>query len=254
MNYLYVFKIEVMKYLVSLGYLLMVVVNYLANSLPINGLNTGQISANFNNLFTPASFAFSIWGVIYILLLIIVIKLFTTKNDSLLKAIGPVFIANMVLNSGWIFAWHYQLVFLSALITLGLLVTLIIINLRISGAGFRLTTIAFGIYLGWILVATIANFTVLFVSIDWNGWGISPQAWTVIMILAGFAIGIFAKYKLANPFILLPVAWAFLWIAVRRINDVQVIAIIAIIAMMVLLSYFVFYIVRQKGLLPTGKN
>jgi len=46
-----------------------IAVNALANILPINGYNTGQISAFYPNAFVPAGFTFSIWGVIYLLLL-----------------------------------------------------------------------------------------------------------------------------------------------------------------------------------------
>ena len=42
------------------------IVNTLANALPINGLNTGQISDRFNVYFVPAGYVFSIWGVIYL--------------------------------------------------------------------------------------------------------------------------------------------------------------------------------------------
>jgi hypothetical protein len=41
----------------------------MATSLPINGIATGDISDQFPVLFTPAGYVFSIWGVIYLLLL-----------------------------------------------------------------------------------------------------------------------------------------------------------------------------------------
>jgi hypothetical protein len=46
---------------------LVLTVNALANILPINGLTTGEVSDSYINLFTPAGFTFSIWGLIYTL-------------------------------------------------------------------------------------------------------------------------------------------------------------------------------------------
>jgi len=43
-----------------------IVINVLANALPINGQNTGAISDRFQVYFVPAGYVFSIWGIIYI--------------------------------------------------------------------------------------------------------------------------------------------------------------------------------------------
>lgn len=59
------------KITVAVTYLIMVIVNALANILPINGIDTGAISDSYPNLFAPAGLTFSIWGVIYLLLLAI---------------------------------------------------------------------------------------------------------------------------------------------------------------------------------------
>ena len=53
--------------------LLTIFVNFLANYLPINGLNSGEVSDFYQNPFTPAGFTFSIWGLIYTLLIIFII-------------------------------------------------------------------------------------------------------------------------------------------------------------------------------------
>ncbi len=43
-----------------------ITINILANALPINGMNTGQVSDSFSVYFVPAGYVFSIWGIIYI--------------------------------------------------------------------------------------------------------------------------------------------------------------------------------------------
>jgi len=53
----------------GLGFLAVIAANAAANALPINGYNTGQLSDFYPNYFVPAGYAFSIWGVIYLLAL-----------------------------------------------------------------------------------------------------------------------------------------------------------------------------------------
>jgi len=54
------------QYVNLLAALLALIVNILSNALPLNGLNTGQISDRFQVYFVPAGYVFSIWGIIYI--------------------------------------------------------------------------------------------------------------------------------------------------------------------------------------------
>ena len=89
-------------------YSLVIFINYLANALPIGGLTTGQVSDLLDNLFTPAGFTFSIWGVIYLGLLIFLISsIFTSNNQKpFLNKILNLFSITCILNISWIFAWH----------------------------------------------------------------------------------------------------------------------------------------------------
>jgi hypothetical protein len=107
------------------AYVVMVAVNYLAVALPLAGRDTGAISDSYPNLFAPAGYAFSIWGLIYILLLIYVVYQFFYKNNALTLKINKIFIINAFLNAAWLFAWHYDIIWLSVIIMLGLLLTLI---------------------------------------------------------------------------------------------------------------------------------
>jgi magnesium-transporting ATPase (P-type) len=84
---------------------------------------------------------------------------------------------------------------------LGLLVTLIYINISIRELPFGIIKASFGIYLGWICIATIANVTTLLVNAGWNGFNISQEVWTIIMILTGTVIIAITIYRLRNPFV-----------------------------------------------------
>ena len=203
----------------------MVVMNYLANALPIGGKTTGQISAEYPNLFVPAGITFSIWGVIYLLLAVYsVLQFFPGRIRDVPEAAGWLFSVSCLLNGMWILAWHYERLPLSVIIMTGLLVSLILINFLIRNIPFGITKAAFGIYLGWICIATIANITALLISINWNGLWISGEIWTLIMITAGALIVIPSLVKLNNPFIGLAAIWAFSGIVIRQHADYRLIA------------------------------
>lgn len=176
------------------AYVVMVGVNFLAVSLPLAGRDTGAISDSYPNLFAPAGYAFSIWGLIYTLLGIYVIYQLTRKDDALLARVNRVFIINGFLNAAWLFAWHYDVIWLSVIIMLAMLVTLIKLAdiLRLGAKTVKdrwLVRLPFSIYFGWITVATIANITVLLVSLGWNGFGFSEVFWTVAVLIVGTIIG-----------------------------------------------------------------
>lgn len=161
------------KYLNLFLFAGMIIMNYLANALPLNNVTTGQLSDSYPNLFVPAGITFSIWGVIYLLLAIFCVIQFTGANQVVISKIGLLFAATCILNGLWIVAWHYRLVGLSLLIMTAFLISLIIINILIKGLTFSFVKAAFGVYLGWICIATIANVTTLLVSIGWSGFGIT---------------------------------------------------------------------------------
>jgi len=221
------------KYLNLILFAGMIVMNYLANALPLNNKTTGQLSDALPNLFVPAGITFSIWGVIYLLLAGYCVVQFTGKTQVVIGSIGWLFALSCLLNALWIVTWHYQRLPLSLLVMAGLLVTLIYINMQIRDLPFGIIKASFGIYLGWICIATIANVTALLVSLNWNGFGLSEVVWTIILISIGALIVIITLYRLQNPFIGLSVIWAFLGIFLKRQDDYRSIAITAIVTLVV---------------------
>lgn len=201
----------------------MITANALANILPINGYNTGEVSAMFPNLFVPAGFTFSIWSVIYLLLLIYVLVSANIlwKGDDKdplyvhVKAIAPLFLVTCVLNAAWIFAWHYLQVMLSLIIMLWFLRTLIGIYQKmqlhrsvITGVYTYSLYIPFVVYLSWICVATLANSTALLVRIEWDGFGIAAWIWSCAMIVIAFLLTAFFAYIRGELAFALVTAWA----------------------------------------------
>lgn len=215
-----------LKVLAGAVYVSMVVVNFMANSLPINNRSTGQISDDYPNLFVPAGLTFSIWGIIYLLLGGYVVYQFTKqakKQDELLVKINPLFILTSLANISWIFAWHYDYVGISVII----MATLLLLLIRVANiltterfTGFKKLFIwaPFSVYFGWTTVATIANVTVFLVSVGWNRFGILDYVWTSIILLVGTIIGILRMNKDKNFAYGLVIIWAYLGILLKHLS------------------------------------
>lgn len=215
------------KILSTLTFIATLVTNFFANSLPINNRTTGDISDSYPNLFAPAGPAFSIWGLIYLLLGIYVIYQFANKNqktETLLKKINPPFIATSIVNISWILAWHYDYIGVSLLLMATLLILLIkIADILRTGVFTPIEKLCiwtpFSVYFGWITVASIANFVVFLVNIGWNGLGISEVIWTNLILLVGTSIGIIRMFKDSNIAYGMVLFWAYFWILFRHMSD-----------------------------------
>jgi hypothetical protein len=203
--------------LLILSFLFMLLMNGLANGLPLNGKTTGQLSALYPNLFVPAGFTFSIWGLIYTLLLAYVLYTIYLFFKGKKFEISYLVICNFLLNGLWIVFWHYELVFVSLVIMISLLAVLVLYNLELKNKNkVLLEKLAFGVYLGWICVAIVANTTAWLVKIDWFKWGILDENWTSILIVVASLIGVFLVFKAKNPSITFSILWAFYGIYSKR--------------------------------------
>lgn len=219
-----------MKTFAVVAYIVMIAVNALANILPINGLTTGQVSDAYPNLFAPAGWTFSIWGLIYVLLAAFILYqlgLFQKGqpgNYHLLGRIRILFIVSSLANAAWIFSWHYRMIPLSMLLMLVILGCLIAIAglVRYESLSFReklFVRLPFSVYFGWITVATIANATVLLVYLHWSGFGIPDSVWAVIMIMAGMVIGVATLIKNRDEAYSLVLVWAYAGILFKHVSD-----------------------------------
>lgn len=144
-------------------------------------------------------------------------------RKALVDKINKAYIGTSVLNSIWIFAWHYDFIFVSLLVMIGLLVSLIRINLWLRPERFnRLEALVvktpFAIYFAWITVATIANVTVWLVSINWTGFGIEDYIWTCLVIGIGAVIGIGTMRRFKSIPYGLVLVWAYGGILLKHIS------------------------------------
>ncbi|OXM17588.1 hypothetical protein CGZ75_11115 [Paenibacillus herberti] len=223
----------------TVGFILMIAVNALAQLLPLAGKTTGELSDKYPVLITPPGYVFSIWSVIYVLLAGFIVYQWTRTGASKgsVKGIRCWFFVNTLLNAGWIVAWHYEQLALSVLIMLLLLLTLIVIYHRVQRSGRSAATgrgayaptggtagpgtvflvqLPFSLYLGWISVATIVNVTVLLYDLDWSGFGLDDKTWLIIGLVAAALVGILISWLYRDPFFGLVQAWALSGIAIKE--------------------------------------
>lgn len=221
----------IIKIITAVSFVAMVVVNVLANSLPINNITTREVSDLYANLFAPAPLTYAIWGLIYLLLAMYTLYqmgLFHGNqvfNSDLIRYINILFSTSSVLNIIWIFLWHFQIIPASLIIMIIILICLAFINREFKLE--QLTTreklfirLPFSIYFGWITVATIANAVTFFVSIGWKGLGLSDAAWTVIVLFAGTVIGLAALLKNKDIEYGLVLVWTYIGIHIKHTSSV----------------------------------
>lgn len=226
-----------MQVLVLLAIVATIAVNAAANALPINNLTTGDIANRFDVYFLPAPYVFGIWGLIYIGLVAYGIfqALPAQRDNPRLAAIDVPFLVASAANIAWIFAWHYERFPLSLLIMLVLLGSLIAIYLRL-GIGRRpappvegwAVRVPFSIYLGWITVATVANVTAVLDFVQWDGWGIPPEAWFIIVSVVVLAIVLAVLATRRDIAYALVIPWAYVGIYARY-PDVPIVAATSIV-------------------------
>lgn len=220
------------KALVAVTYVAMIAVNGLANALPLNGRNTGEVSVAYPSLFTPAGITFAIWSVIYLLLgahVLYQLGVFrdgpeTPGQTALLNRVGVLFSISSLANTAWVFAWHYDYIPLSAVLLVTILVCLAAITLTLLNADLSrrerwLVRLPFSVYFGWSTVATVANITVLLVYWKWDRFGLAESTWAVIIVLVAMAIGTVTMLRNRDAAYGLVLIWAFGGILLRQLSS-----------------------------------
>ena len=231
--------------------------NVAANLAPIKGLNIGEIS---NTLFkevliTPANYAFAIWGVIYLGLFSFAIYqvLPNQRQNPHLRQVGYFLVGSSLAQIVWVFCFLSRWFLLSTVAMLGILLPLIVITQRlrmgskkISRLDKWLIQIPLSIYLAWISIATIVNTAIVLYHQGWNGWGISPQLWTVgVLILAGVLAAWMSAVRVDTAFVLVYL-WALCAIALRHLEQPIISLTAGVVALFILLLLILSHLRRPK--------
>ncbi|MBW4651184.1 MAG: tryptophan-rich sensory protein [Kastovskya adunca ATA6-11-RM4] len=205
-------------------------VNVYANIAPPSGLTIGEISSTFFGEvpIIPADYAFAIWGLIYLGLISFGVYqvLPAQRQNPRLRRMGYLLVLASVFQIVWVFVFQYQMFVLSVVAMLGILLSLIgayvrleIVKERVSRIEKWLVDRPLSIYLAWISVATIVNVASTLDYQGWDGWGISPQGWTVVLLIIGAVIATTLRLRRADVAYPLVFIWAYVAIAVRQANN-----------------------------------
>lgn len=257
-------KSKLFLQIANLGFVIItIIVNSLANIIPINGNYTGELADLYPNLFVPTGLTFSIWGVIYVLLIMFGIyqirDIFKKEkiNMPYVEKIGLFFILASLGNISWIYLWHYEKVGLSLIAILVLFFSLLMIYQRLE-IGLKKTEkmdkifvyLPFSVYFGWITVATIANITAFLVDINWDGFGISQVAWTILILVTVVLITIIVLIKRKDIAYSLVIIWALFGIYLKRVEpdtifgvqkEIAYASILGIIAILLAIIVLILY-------------
>lgn len=234
------------------------VMNGLSNTGAFYGKSVGEISNKYETLIAPAGYAFSIWGLIYLLLILFVghqwYQWLKHKQDEELTQTGIWFAFGNIANGTWIVAWLGERMEISLLLMAVLLVSLIVLTielrLKMWKAPKRVITFVWwpiGIYLGWIVVASVANIAAFLVSIGWEGSFLSAKTWTIVMIFAATLIYLLLIYYRNLREAALVGIWALVAISVKHGHTNPSLVAAALTSSGVLLIAIVVHALKNKA-------
>jgi hypothetical protein len=222
----------------TISLIAMIFVNYGSNAGLFGTISIGEMSRRYENLFTPAGYAFSIWGILFLGVTAFVIYqwLLLKSGDprNYISRTGPWLLISNLANSFWVVAWVHDQIGLSVLLILLLLISLIVLTyrLRLEMDDEPIRTVFFVwwpivFYLGWIVAATVACIASWLISLGWRGGPLSEPVWTIVMIIIAALIYLTLISKRNMREAAMVGAWAFIAIAVKHWNDYNQIAITA---------------------------
>jgi hypothetical protein len=241
-----------------------IIVNGLAGAGAIGGKSVGEVSQKYDTLITPADYAFSIWGLIYLLLVAFVgfqwWAYFKKSNLESIDQTGSYFFISNLANITWLFLWLNEFIGLSVIVMFILLITLIYLSIRLKlevwDAPVRIIGFVWwpiAIYLGWIIVATVTNVATLLVSVGWEGFPLTPEMWTIILVLVAMGIYLFLTFTRNLRESAMVGIWAFIAIAIKQWSLNTGIASTAIVASAILLIAVMYHGYKNRSTAPDKK-
>ncbi|WP_412560139.1 tryptophan-rich sensory protein [Winogradskyella sp. MIT101101] len=248
-----------------IAFIITITINYVSVTGALNNTTIGEISDSYNSLFTPAGYAFSIWGIIYLLLFGFVIyqgrSLFVdVKNDDFILKTGWWFVLSCIFNSLWVFAWVYDFTGLSCVLILFLLFSLfkVVWNNRMELDDEPFPTILFlwwpfVVYSGWVTVASIVNISSYLVKLGWDGFGMSDLFWTILLIGVAVVINLFAIWNRNMREFALVGIWALIGIGNANKDSNDIVMFAAFVGTVILLVFIGIHGYRNRATNPIVK-
>ncbi len=234
-------KDKVLSVLHFLMVVFLIAWNYLTNTGKVHEASVGEVSAKYYNLFTPASYAFAIWGLIFLGLLIMSIYLlYRSFKTELIKEISTAIPAILLAYVGimaWLWFWLQQ----ETLISVGIMILILISILRarmLMDQGLEklnkqevwLLVKPIELTAAWITVALAANITAHLKAISWDAWQLKEESWVILLIGTLMLVNYFVLKK--RNYILFPLVtvWALVAISYKHYGENQILFYVPIMA------------------------
>ncbi len=196
---------------VVLAALFNVGMNGLAGAGVLFDTQTGAVSDSIRTGITPAGWAFSIWGVIFLgVLVFAAYQARPATRGPRYDAIALPFIAANLLNGLWQLPWLSRLFGVAAIVICGILASLVWLYIRLDWMGMsKSERLALGVptslFFAWLCVATPLNITVSLVAIGWTG----AAFWPALLVLIVSGIGAVILWRTGDVAFAAVLVWAF---------------------------------------------
>ncbi|MEO7059301.1 MAG: TspO/MBR family protein [Lapillicoccus sp.] len=213
----------------------------------VSDTSGGALSAQAT-LIAPAGPAFSIWSVVYLGLAAYTVWQWLPANaaSARSRATGWLAAVSMILNAVWLLVtqqgwiWVSVVVILALAITLGLLVQRLTTLASTSLVERVIVDGTFGLYLGWVAVATCANVTAALVASDVDPGRPVSEILAVVVLAVAAVLGVVFALRLGGRWsVAVAMAWGLAWIGAGRLGatdlDSTTTAVGAIVAAVVVL-------------------
>ncbi|PYT00776.1 MAG: hypothetical protein DMF63_05575 [Acidobacteria bacterium] len=218
------------------------------------GNDTAAISDKYPTLMTPAGYAFSIWGLIYVGMIVFSIYQLLASNLARFRAVRSFYIFSCALNCAWLYFWHRDQIAVCFVIILALAATLFLISNHLKDPESLSDTWAakepFGLYFGWVTAAAIVNFAVMlkFLHIDFSPG--AEDLFAVALVVLAATIAIVVRYKLTTYLFPMAVAWALTAIAVKQSGHTMIVTAAAFGVIACLIAAISFVMNLRSSLNP----
>lgn len=209
----------------------------------------GQPTTYNDPLVVPAGYAFSIWSIIYLAMIVFPIYHWFKRpqGHALWKKVHRLYAMNIIANGLWLVCASYSWQIMTVIIILFMLYTLYTINeLLIQIAkeekpqNYWLEHIGFSLYFAWITLASALNISTALAFYGFDGFGISEVIWSIgfIAVVAIIAGMVFMKYR--DRAYAGVVIWAFIALTIKQIDAYPMIGYISIAVIVVFAGLIIF--------------
>jgi hypothetical protein len=197
-------------------------------------MTVAEVSDKYQTLFTPAGYAFAIWGIIYgANLLYSVLALLPSQLEvHFHDRVAPWLLLTNALSSLWVSLFMDQQLGPSTLIIFATLVCSVVMYLLASDYLLvehlsHFWRVPFGLWLGWLSVATIANLNLALSAAGWSGFPLPAALWTSLLLIGAGAIATAVGVLFLDPVVPLVIAWAALGISVEHWDESTLVGVVA---------------------------